>query len=120
MPQCAGCPSAFSYSVGVVVTNGTTLTLTVSADTCCGLTQSKTIKAVLVDALCQYISANRSTLLTNNPDLVSQTDEKCCRLNAFKDMTFNVASKRLVVTGSTTGLSGATVTSSAPWAEVNT
>lgn len=121
MTQCAGCPVSFDVTVTVQASPANTVTFVVDADPCCLLSDAKMKKAVLMDAVCQYVNANSATIQTNDLSFYNQLQETCCRCDAFAGIAFTMSTNTAVVSlAAVTSLSGTSVTVSSPYVEMNT
>ena len=116
---CSGCSTSYNFTVDVN-RSGQVVIFNVVADSCCLLTESKMIKSVLADAICQYISAN----VVNFPTVDKpQMYDKCCDCDAFSNMTWNFGAKSVSWTlqGSASSLPNSVLhyTVSTPYAVLN-
>jgi hypothetical protein len=100
---------------------GQVLNFSVAADACCMLTECKMIQSVLVDAICQYISANVANFPASD---AAQISDRCCGCSDYEHMVWQFASKkvswRLVGSAASLPTSPSVIAVTAPYAPVNT
>ncbi len=109
-----------SFTVTKSNPSGTNVDFTIT-DTCSYLTTSKHIRAVLCDAIDQWITSERSQLDTNGDTIVLGSSEHVYPSDGFSQFRFVFSSKVASVTlTSISGIStSGTITAAIPYADVD-